>query len=76
MEEAHFVDCRSAGRQIPALTAEANQRTAALQYGGKYDSVKDRPLAELPAGVWLHVGTAHASGSVQQHHQIVQTPGT
>ena len=32
--------------KIPALTAEAKQRTAALQYGGRYDSVKDRPLAE------------------------------
>ena len=61
--------------KIPALTAEAKQRTAALQYGGKYDSVKDRPLAErCLLGFGSTSGPPMLPVLYNNNYQIVQTP--
>jgi hypothetical protein len=54
-----------------ALTAEAKQSDRRTQYGGRYDSVKDRRRA--PAGVRLHVGTAQLPVLYNNNYQIVQT---
>jgi hypothetical protein len=61
--------------KIPALTAEAKQRTAALQYGGRYDSVKDRPLAErCLLGFGSTSGPPMLPVLYNNNYQIVQTP--
>jgi hypothetical protein len=61
--------------RVPALTAEARQRNAARP-GNRFDSVKDRPLAErCLLGFGSTSGPPMLPVLYNNNYQIVQTPG-